>query len=96
MHSDHSNKITVCLPDGRHQTFTGRDAWTLRHLVDAGSTGLTTIDHPAPRWSHYVFRLRKAGLVITTDYEPHTGNYPGTHGRYRLATPVSIVGREAA
>ncbi|QDM15179.1 winged helix domain-containing protein [Tardiphaga sp. vice278] len=90
------DSLTIRLHDGSRQTFAGRDAWTLRHLIRAGSVGLTTIDHPAPRWSHYVFRLRKAGLVISTDYEPHTGDYPGTHGRYRLETYATIVEREVA
>jgi hypothetical protein len=85
-----SDKITVKLADGRRLSFSGREAWTLRHLVIAGRTGITTIDQPAPRWSHYIFKLRKAGLVITTDYEPHSGAFPGTHGRYRLETPATI------
>lgn len=91
-----SDTLTVLMPDGRRQTFSGRDSWTLRHLIDAGPGGLTSIDHPAPRWSHYIFRLRKAGLVISTDYEPHTGDFPGTHGRYRLETPVTVIERVAA
>ncbi|MGY4413219.1 hypothetical protein ACVWW4_004955 [Bradyrhizobium sp. LB7.1] len=69
----------------------GREAWTLQRLIDAGSRGVTTIDHPAPRWSHYIFKLRRAGLTITTEYEPHCGSFPGTHGRYRLVTPVAVV-----
>ena len=72
-------------------TFAGREAWTLKRLVEAGPIGVTTIDHPAPRWSHYVYKLRKAGLVISTDYEKHKGDFPGNHGRYRLETPVAIV-----
>ena len=86
-----STKIKIQLPDGSRQSFVGREAWTLRHLVNAGSTGVTTIDHPAPRWSHYVYKLRKAGLSISTDYEGHKGDFPGTHGRYRLETPVSVI-----
>ncbi len=90
------SSITIRMPSGACQTFTGREAWTLRHLIEAGSRGVTTIDQPAPRWSHYIFKLRKAGLVITTDYEPHTGPFPGTHGRYRLKTPVTVVMTEVA
>lgn len=90
------SKITVRLLDGRHLTFSGRESWTLRHLIDAGSTGVTTIDHPAPRWSHYIYKLRQAGLVISTEYEPHTGAFPGTHGRYRLGTVVTVVEQVAA
>ena len=86
-----SDTLTIRMPDGSRQAFAGRDAWTLRHLIEAGATGLTTIDHPAPRWSHYVFRLRRAGLAISTDYEPHNGDYPGIHGRYRLETAVAVI-----
>ena len=91
-----STKIRIRLPDGSQQTFGGREAWTLRHLLNAGATGVTTIDHPAPRWSHYVYKLRKAGLVISTDYEAHKGDFPGTHGRYRLETVVTVVCEVAA
>lgn len=83
--------IRIRKADGSQMTFAGREAWTLKHLVDAGSTGVTTIDYPAPRWSHYVYKLRKAGLVITTEHEPHRGDFPGHHGRYRLETPLVIV-----
>jgi hypothetical protein len=86
-----STKIKIRLPDGSQQSFAGREAWSLRRLVEAGSRGVTTIDHPAPRWSHYVFRLRRAGLAISTDYESHKGDFPGKHGRYRLETPVTVV-----
>jgi hypothetical protein len=91
-----STKIKIRLPDGSQQSFVGREAWTLRHLVNAGLTGVTTIDHPAPRWSHYVYKLRKAGLAISTDYEGHKGDFPGTHGRYRLETPVTVIEGGAA
>jgi hypothetical protein len=86
-----STKIQIRLPDGSQQSFVGREAWTLRHLVNAGSRGVTTIDHPAPRWSHYVYKLRRAGLVISTDYEGHKGDFPGTHGRYRLETAITVI-----
>jgi hypothetical protein len=91
-----STKIKIRLPDGSQQSFAGREAWTLRRLVNAGSRGVATIDHPAPRWSHYVFKLRRAGLTITTEYEAHGGTYPGTHGRYRLETPLQIIEGSAA
>jgi hypothetical protein len=91
-----STKIKIRLPDGSQQSFAGREAWTLRHLLNAGQTGVTTIEHPAPRWSHYVYKLRKAGLVISTDYEPHRGDFPGTHGRYKLETPVTVIDGDAS
>jgi hypothetical protein len=65
-------------------------------LIEAGSRGVTTIDHPAPRWSHYVYKLRRAGLDISTDYEKHSGPFPGNHGRYRLNTLVTVVTEVAA
>ncbi len=88
--------IKVQLPDGAARDYAGRDAWTLDKLLDAGDRGLTTIDHPAPRWSHYVFRLRKSGLVIETAEERHKGPYPGRHGRYILRTPLKVIERCAA
>jgi Winged helix domain len=83
--------IKIRLPNGSQQTFVGREAWTLRRLVEAGRRGVTTIDYPAPRWSHYVYQLRKAGLSISTDYESHKGDFPGKHGRYRLETAGTVV-----
>ena len=91
-----ADRISVQLPGGRVASFVGREAWCLRHLIGAGRKGLTTLDHPAPRWSHYVYKLRKAGLTISTDVELHGGSYPGHHGRYRLETPVSVVAEVAA
>ncbi|QHO72480.1 hypothetical protein ACH79_07435 [Bradyrhizobium sp. CCBAU 051011] len=89
------NRITIRMPSGTLRTFTGRDAWTLCRLIEAGVRGVTTLGHPAPRWSQYIFRLRKAGLVISTEYERHSGPFPGSHGRYRLETPVTVVAEAA-
>ena len=91
-----SIKIKIRMPDGLHQSFEGREAWTLRHLLNAGAAGVTTIDHPAPRWSHYIYKLRRAGLIISTEYEAHSGSFPGTHGRYRLESVVHVVSEVAA
>lgn len=91
-----STTIKIRLPSGSQQSFRGREAWTLRHLINAGATGITTIDHPAPRWSHYVYKLRGAGLVITTTHEPHKGDFPGHHGRYILQTPVAVIDGDAS
>lgn len=81
-----STKIKIRLRDGSQQSFIGREAWTLRHLVSAGRTGVTTIDHPAPRWSHYVYKLRKAGLVIST-MQPIRVISPAS----LVETPVTVV-----
>ena len=42
--------------------FRGRDACALHCLIIASETGCTSICHPGPRWSGYVFKLRRAGL----------------------------------
>lgn len=84
--------VTIRLgEDERTQTFEGRAAWALANLLNAGSAGCTPIDHPGPRWAHYVFLLRKAGLVVETIHEQHYGTYSGHHARYVLRSPVSIV-----
>ena len=89
--------ITIQLQDGSRKSFVGREACPLRHLIDTGSVGVATIDHPAPRWSHYVYKLRQAGFIVSTECEPHVGSFPGTHGRYRLETAVTVIAdREAA
>ncbi|MEZ0031253.1 hypothetical protein ABIF68_001623 [Bradyrhizobium japonicum] len=85
------SKLIIRKSDGSPQTFTGRQAWMLRRLIDAGSRGITLLDHPAPRGSHYIHMLRKAGLNISTTNEPHKGTFPGMHGRYRLETSVTVV-----
>lgn len=89
------SSITIRKLDGSCQTFTGRQAWMLRRLIDAGSRGITLLEHPAPRGSHYLYMLRKAGLNITTTNEPHGGAFPGMHGRFRLETPVVVVSEAA-
>lgn len=81
---------------GRRLAFTGRDAWALAELVRAGERGCTPIDHPGPRWSAYVFKLRNAGLDIQTRHETHGGPFPGNHARYVLRTPLRILASEAA
>ncbi len=78
-------------PDGHATTIIGRPAWALAELIAAGSRGVTPITHPAPRWSHYVFILRREyGLLIETIDEPHGGQFAGTHARYVLRSDVVI------
>lgn len=67
----------------------GRVEWALQRLIKAGADGCTPITEPAPRWSDYVFRLRKLGVSIETIYEPHGGEYPGSHARYVLTSRVT-------
>ena len=85
-------KLTFRLPDGTVRTVTGRYAWTLAALIAAGEKGITPIERPAPRWSHYVDVLRdRDGLVIETIEERHGGPFKGWHGRYVLRTPIEIL-----
>lgn len=82
------------IPDGHAFIVRGRDAWALTELIKAGPNGCTPIDNPGPRWSGYVFNLKHThGLSIETRYEPHRGQFPGSHARYVLLTAVEIVSR---
>ena len=83
-------------PDASPKTFSGREAWALAELVSAGAEGCTPITRPAPRWSDYVFKLRRAGVGIATEHENHAGPYSGHHGRYRLTVPVIVIETETA
>lgn len=67
----------------------GRDAWMLDRLLAAGAAGCTSLENPAPRVSHYIFKLRtKFGLSIETVTEEHEGPYAGHHARYVLRSLV--------
>ncbi|WP_235987510.1 winged helix domain-containing protein [Roseibium aggregatum] len=77
-------------------TYTGRNAWALSKLIDAGETGCTPIDTPGPRWSGYVHSLRGDGLDIETVTERHGGPFPGCHARYVLRTPVKVISHSEA
>jgi len=72
-------------------SFKGRDAWALNELMLAGTTDVTSLTHPAPRWSAYVHKLRKAGIAIETRNEAHRGRFPGTHGRYVLMSSLRVL-----
>jgi hypothetical protein len=63
----------------------------LEGLIDAGTTGCTALERPAPRLASYVHRLRKLGVAIVTIREPHGGPFPGTHARYVLCSSVTVV-----
>jgi len=81
---------------GEELALKGRLAWCAATLIDTGGRGFTTIERPAPRVSDYVFKLRAKGLPVETKEEKHTGAYSGTHGRYRLLAPVSVIAAEFA
>ena len=79
-------------PDGDSFTVTGRNAWALMELLRAGPNGCTPIDNPGPRWSAYVFNLkREHGLAIETAHESHRGPFPGSHARYVLRSDVEVI-----
>lgn len=84
-------RIQVGDDPGAVMTFKGRYAWTLHNLIEAGKRGCTPIENPAPRWSHYVMILRRAGISIETIEEPHGGAYKGFHGRYVLRVQLTIL-----
>lgn len=84
-------KALVSAIDGPAKVFRGRLAWCLANLLNAGNAGITSLRNPAPRLADYIFKLRKAGLVIDTEGEPHGGHYAGRHGRYRLKTSVIVL-----
>lgn len=89
-------QIRVGGSEGRTLSVKGRDAWALDALLRAGERGVTPIERPAPRWSQYVFKLRRAGLVVETIDEPHAGAYAGHHARYVLRSQVEVVTEERA
>lgn len=70
----------------------GREEWALSHLLAAGDRGCTPIDTPGPRWSDYVFKLRKRGIDVETITEAHSGPYAGHHARYVLKSQVERAG----
>jgi hypothetical protein len=70
----------------------GRDAWALGELIAAGAAGCTPIDNPGPRWSGYIFKLKRIyRLNIETITEMHGGEYAGKHARYVLRSRVQFA-----
>ena len=70
---------------------TGRDRWALEEMIRAGAHGCTPIDHPGPRWSADVFKLRGLGVRIETTHEAHGGPFKGTHARYVLRSTLTAA-----
>jgi len=78
--------------DVRTITPAGRDAWALIKLIFAAGNGITSLENPAPRLAHYVFKLRTVfGLNIETITEGHAGEFAGHHARYVLRSRVSFA-----
>lgn len=84
-------KVTLLSEPYRSFELNGRLGWTMAQLVMAGTKGVATFERPAPRWSAYVHDLRKRGIQIETEMEPHEGTYPGHHARYTLACDVKVA-----
>jgi hypothetical protein len=72
----------------------GREDWALDSLLSAGPLGCTPIEHPGPRWSDYVFKLRRRGINVETITEAHEGPYAGHHARYVLRDRVERLDPE--
>jgi hypothetical protein len=72
-------------------TLKGREEWAIAGLMAAGDAGLTTLSNPAPRWSHYIWKLRGYGIDIATITEAHDGPYAGHHARYVLKSKIERV-----
>ena len=71
-----------------------RDAWALLELQAANDNGCTPINHPGPRWSGYVHKLRNLGIVIETIREGHGGPFSSQHARYVLRSLITILEKE--
>jgi hypothetical protein len=84
-------EITIELVGGERKTFRGRDAWALGELIRGGLIGCTPIERPAPRWSHYIYKLRRGGLIVETIDEAHGGAYSGQHARYVLRSSLKVI-----
>lgn len=87
-------KITATLTGGeRPRLFklSGRVGQTLFHLHQAGQAGITSLEMPALRLAAYIHSLRQLGFQIETEREPHDGDYPSRHARYRFASAVTLV-----
>lgn len=69
----------------------GREAQALLALVDAGATGITSLDMGQAGWAirlaAYIGDLRKMGVPIVTEREAHDG---GNHGRYKIEPPGAV------
>lgn len=83
-------EITAVTSDGQPFRVKGQTARTLMALVEAGQSGITALEMStwALRLAAYILDLRRLGLLIQMESEPHEG---GWHGRYRILSPVRIL-----
>ena len=74
----------------KHQ-IEGAYALTLRMLARIDARLMTPIDHPGPRWSGYVHKVRKLGLQIEAMTERHGGPFAGHHARHIPRSRICIL-----
>ncbi len=75
----------------------GRDAWALGELITAGAAGCTPLTHVGPRWSGYIFKLRRVYRInVESVEEQHGGEFAGRHVRYVLRSRVAFANLEDA
>lgn len=87
-------RIAQPLCEERIVSLTGRPAWLLSLLAEAGARGLSARDLPAGlRVSGYVHRLRCQGVPIVTAHQSHGGTFPGHHAVYRLDCIAKPIGK---
>ena len=92
-----ANSIIVKIePDGATVRLAGRPAWVTKELLAAGKRGITAKQYPGCRVAHYIYKYRRAGLVVEKVEEAHGGDYPGHHARYFLRSQISIVSENMA
>jgi hypothetical protein len=84
-------ELTAVIDGKLPQAFFGRQAWALNELVAVGETGCTSITTPGPRWSDYIFKLRRGGVSIETVDERHGGSFSGSHARYVVRSSVRMI-----
>jgi hypothetical protein len=84
-------KVLARLRDGTTIRAVGREGATLLMLADRGPRGVRAYDFaggPPFRLGAYIHDLRRMGLSIRTDREPHGG---GEHAVYTLETDLTVV-----
>ena len=81
-------RVRIGSSDGPVVSLIGRDAWAFPKSTNARDC--TPIDHPGPRWSAHVHKLRKAGFSIETVTEAQGGRFAGKHARYVLRSETTV------
>jgi len=87
------NKLIVrVVPTGPTMTLSGREAQTIKLLIERGARGFTSGEALSLGWarrtSHYVWKLRRRGVPIITTREITAD---ARLGRYSLGGRVHVV-----